>query len=134
MNNATESQAMRNVERMMHRKKLMRIVIIAGIVLLAIVLFMILCTPNSSAWTSDTKIIDAAIAYKNCPVIEITENEREYIAAALEYCALLEINSITGVYKYLDGIDMQPILDTTDITATSTGGIYDINTNVMTLT
>jgi len=119
-----ESQAMRNIAKMMRRRLLKRISMIVGVFLLAIFLFLVLGLTRFTTWRSDMKVIDFDKAYKSCPVILITDSEREFVAAALEYCEGLSAADPDDKYIYPESHELQPLLDTAGVRGIATRGLY----------
>ena len=130
---AYESPAMRNVSKIMRRRKLRMAGIIVGILVVAIVLFMILGAPKRTVWTSDRDIIDLDTAYEQCSVIMLKDSERVYAEEALKLCNDLMDAERDTVNVYLDSYDLQALLDSAGINGYATRGTYIIDSELLIL-
>ena len=121
-----ESQAMRNIAKMMRRRRIRTVAVIVSIIALAIVLWMILGNHYSisTVWTSDMKIIDREQALQECSVIEISESEYELTRILLDEAFAEAGENGKADYRNFDDSYLQNLMKELDIDGEAHIGSY----------
>lgn len=118
-----ESQAMRNIAKMMRRRRLRIAGIITGIVVFAIAWVMIMGV-NMRVWTSDMEIIDGGQARLECQVIDITDEEFELMQTLFDSAAAQAEETGETERIGLGNSQIQFLMEELDIGGAASGGTY----------